>query len=292
MKYLILTAQDARELQNLGGLTITKPIKNAAPYVEGAKITLDTNGRFIYAREIEGKTEEFELVSTPPVTAGDAAYIREPWHYRHDPPGEEAANVLLAADLPEDEEGHKWASPVSMPEAAAVRYVRVVSLRPLYGENVAEWEICLQIITKEAALAIDAGVVGAFTTGTCKHCGQSITLPEAYDTQEAADAAAVEMCACPSATIARRKRLQVEAAKDKVRQLFGEGAEELGFRPLAGEGAVELLERTVEMIALGPISSATINVRGQCKAKLTVSTKGKIKVSRSEVNSCDLEAGE
>lgn len=291
MKNLILTAQDARELQNLGGLTITKPIKNPAPYVEGVKIVLDENGRFRYAKEVEGKTTELELVSTPPVAAGDAAYIREPWHYRHDPPGE-GTTVLLAADLQEDETGHKWASPVSMPEAAAVRYVRVVSLRPVYGEGVAEWEICLQIITKETALAIDAGTVGAFTTGTCKHCGQSIALPEAYDTQEDADDAAGEMCSCPSANIARRKRLQVEAAKDKVRQLFGEGAEELGFRPLAGEGAVDLLERTVEMIALGPISSATINVRGQCKAKLTVSTKGKIKVSRSEVNSCDLEAGE
>ena len=73
---------------------------------------------------------------------------------------------------------------------------------------------------------------------------------------------------------------------------FGERAEELGFVPLADAPAVELLEQIAALIATGPISSATINVRGRCKAKLTVSTKGKIKVSRSEVKSCDLEAGE
>lgn len=84
----------------------------------------------------------------------------------------------------------------------------------------------------------------------------------------------------------------MEDAKDRVRQLFGERAEELGFVPLADAPAVELLEQIAALIATGPISSATINVRGRCKAKLTVSTKGKIKVSRSEVKSCDLEAGE
>ena len=44
MKDLILTAQDARELQSLGALTITKPIKPAPPYVEGAVFALNTLG--------------------------------------------------------------------------------------------------------------------------------------------------------------------------------------------------------------------------------------------------------
>lgn len=37
MKSLILTAQEARELSSLGGLTVTKPIKPAPPYIEGAQ---------------------------------------------------------------------------------------------------------------------------------------------------------------------------------------------------------------------------------------------------------------
>ena len=45
MKELILTAQDARELQSLGALTITKPVKGVPPrYVEGAVFALNTLG--------------------------------------------------------------------------------------------------------------------------------------------------------------------------------------------------------------------------------------------------------
>lgn len=37
MKSLILTTQDARELDKLGGLTITKPIKPAPRYIEAPR---------------------------------------------------------------------------------------------------------------------------------------------------------------------------------------------------------------------------------------------------------------
>ena len=73
---------------------------------------------------------------------------------------------------------------------------------------------------------------------------------------------------------------------------FGDDAESLGFKPIPDE-AVGLLENVVEMIARGPISSASLNVRGRCKAKFFRHKKGgKIKVSRSETRSCDLEDGE
>ncbi len=130
------------------------------------------------------------------------------------------------------------------------------------------------------------------TTGVCKHCGQMIELGGGYATQAAADAAAEELCDCAQARTARRMAAQIKDARARVRQLFGEEAEKLGFIPLADDDAVELLERVAELIAIGPISSATLNVRGRCKAKLSISSKGKIKVSRSETKSCDLEAGE
>lgn len=294
MKSLVLTAQDARDLQSAGVLTITKPVKGAPEYVEGARIvpSASTPGSFHYEREGAEDTELAPQTFTPPVQAGDAAFVREPWHYRHEFAGDDGEKVVFAADCPDGEGGHKWASPVSMPESAAVRYIHVVSVGAIHIETLTAWEITVELIDKDQAVAIDAGAVQPITTGVCRHCGQIQDLGGEYGTQEEANAAAEELCDCTTATIARRKRAQVEAAKEKVRQLFGEGAEELGFRPLAGDGAVDLLERAVELIALGPISSATFNVRGQCKAKLTVSTKGKIKVSRSEVNSCDLEAGE
>lgn len=292
MKDLILNAQDARELQSLGALTVTKPIKPAPVYVEGGVFALNTLGAW-YIKGPDGEAlsaDEF----VPPVRPGDAVMIREPWRENEDE-NVSLNDFLLRADFDEDQAKDlgKWNSPVSMPKEAAARYARVESIAATYAEAGSEWLLTLQLIDNYTAQAIDAGVLKEkFTTGACKYCGQTSELGQVYDTQEAADEAASELCECAQASIARRRAAQVEDAKDRVRQLFGERAEELGFIPLADAPAVELLEQIAALIATGPISSATINVRGRCKAKFTVSTKGKIKVSRSEVKSCDLEAGE
>ena len=137
----------------------------------------------------------------------------------------------------------------------------------------------------------EVGVAFAVTTGACKYCGQLREVGH-HPSQAAADETATEVCSCPSARTARRTAEQIEDARDRVNRLFGERAEDLGFKPIAGDGAIELLERVVELIARGPISSASLNIRGQCKAKFSITSKGKIKVSRSETRSCDLEAGE
>ena len=137
----------------------------------------------------------------------------------------------------------------------------------------------------------EVGVAFAVTTGACRYCGQLQEVGP-HPSQAAADETATEVCSCPSARTARRTAEQIEDAQSRVNRLFGEGAEDLGFKPIAGDGAIELLERVVELIARGPISSASLNIRGQCKAKFSITSKGKIKVSRSETRSCDLEAGE
>lgn len=137
----------------------------------------------------------------------------------------------------------------------------------------------------------EIGVAFAVTTGACKYCRQLQEVGP-HPSQAAADETATEVCSCPSARTARRTAGQIEDAQSRVNRLFGEGAEDLGFKPIAGDGAIELLERVVELIARGPISSASLNIRGQCKAKFSITSKGKIKVSRSETRSCDLEAGE
>ena len=137
----------------------------------------------------------------------------------------------------------------------------------------------------------EVGVAFAVTTGACRYCGQ-LQEVDPHPSQAAADETATEVCSCPSARTARRTAEQIEDARDRVNRLFGERAEDLGFKPIAGDGAIELLERVVELIARGPISSASLNIRGQCKAKFSITSKGKIKVSRSETRSCDLEAGE
>lgn len=134
------------------------------------------------------------------------------------------------------------------------------------------------------------GVAMAITTGACKYCGQ-IQEVGPHPSQAAADETASEVCNCPTARQERRVHEQVEDACERVQRLFGDDAESLGFKPIPDE-AVGLLENVVEMIARGPISSASLNVRGRCKAKFSITSKGKIKVSRSETRSCDLEDGE
>lgn len=134
------------------------------------------------------------------------------------------------------------------------------------------------------------GVAMAVTRGVCRYCGQ-IQEVGPHPSQAAADETASEVCNCPTARQERRVLEQVEDACERVQRLFGDEAEKLGFKPVPDE-AVGLLEKVVEMIARGPISSASLNVRGRCKAKFSITSKGKIKVSRSETRSCDLEDGE
>lgn len=43
------------------------------------------------------------------------------------------------------------------------------------------------------------------------------------------------------------------------------------------------------LIARGYITSAVVNVRGQCRAKISLTSKEKIKVERSETRSYQLE---
>lgn len=146
---------------------------------------------------------------------------------------------------------------------------------------------CTEAVENRAPII---GVAMAVTTGACQYCGQMQEVGP-HPSQAAADETASEVCNCPRAREERRVRERAEDARERVQRLFGEEAETLGFKPVSDD-AVLLCERVVEMIARGPISSASLNIRGQCKAKFNVTSKGKIKVSRSETRSCDLEAGE
>ena len=490
MKSLILTAQDARDLEKVGGLTITKPIKNAPPYIEGTYFRLEPDGEKCLLMSRAGVPASVQYFGGPHVCKGDVVFIREPWYRLRDPQGGESDRFVLASDsnVAEDQVAYKWSSPVSMPEAAARHFARVVSVAPLYNKSVAVWEVELEKITKEAALAAEAdeppivseaddpenvsdyltytgdmspedhermiakidadrarlsevreriteirdrrrvqipfelsaeptraeelsredeiledeeekladeaaelveelkaaGVpsaevealdraeksaelaedinvpdksagdapeddeeIGSFTFGKCKYCGREwgVTLEGAkgggYPTQRTADAAATRLCTCPEAVEkrkpivgvavavlrgacrfcgqyievgphpsqeeadetasevcscyearkARRITEQIEDAKEKINRVFGEEAEKLGFKPINSPGSIQLLEEIASLIAIGEITAAAVNIRGQCKAKLTFTSKEKIKVSRSETRSVDLEAG-
>ena len=165
MKSIIMTAQDAREFEKLGGLTITKPIKPApAAYVEGAQMLESTEapGRW-YVADTDGEPLlDSGNVFDPPVQPGDIVFLREPWHRLKNPSdGEPSDRVILAADstVAEGQTSYKWSSPVSMPEEAARRFAVVSKVEPIYNENVAVWSITLEAVTKGAAEAGEAGAL-------------------------------------------------------------------------------------------------------------------------------------
>lgn len=164
MKSVILTAQEARELDKLGGLTITKPIKPAPPYIEGANIVTAGGGEWYLESNAGNRLGAGDGVAdmfAPPVQTEDAVFIREPWYRLKNPQGGESERVILAADsvVSEEQVSYKWSSPVSMPEAAARRFARVKSIGAAYGENVSPvWLIELEAVDKAAAVAADAGV--------------------------------------------------------------------------------------------------------------------------------------
>ena len=163
MKSLILTTQDARELDKLGGLTITKPIKPAPRYIEGASFSREADCADIWHLVGQdgnrlGAGDGVADVFASPVEVSDVVFIREPWYRLKNPQGGESERVILAADsvVQPEQAAYKWASPVSMPQDAARRFARVKSIEPAYGENVTPaWLIELVAITKEEATAED-----------------------------------------------------------------------------------------------------------------------------------------
>lgn len=127
------------------------------------------------------------------------------------------------------------------------------------------------------------------TFGTCRYCGQVVNLDYEEETQAEADIAASEKCECYDARHERNLRKQITAAQNRIRKIFGDDAAKLGFSPIAAEEPLQLLNAIAEQTARGFITSATINVRGLCKAKITMTTKEKIKVERSETKTYQLE---
>lgn len=127
-----------------------------------------------------------------------------------------------------------------------------------------------------------------YNTGVCTYCGQAISLDQEYGSAEEANAAATAICNCDIAKAERNLRREIEGAKNKVYRLFGETAGGWGFEPIQQE-TIDLMLGAVELVARDHIDSITINCRGEYKATIAMTGKGKIKVSRSETHIGTLE---
>ena len=146
MKSLILTTQDARELDKLGGLTITKPIKPAPRYIEGASFHRDADCADIWHLVGQdgnrlGAGDGVADVFASPVEVSDVVFIREPWYRLKNPQGGESERVILAADsvVQPEQAAYKWASPVSMPQETAVAAAGAFSTPHRFRAYPSEW---------------------------------------------------------------------------------------------------------------------------------------------------------
>lgn len=102
--------------------------------------------------------------------------------------------------------------------------------------------------------------------GTCRYCGQVVNLEYDEQTQEAADFAASEQCSCDEAKRERGVRKRIDAAKDRIRKIFGADAEKYGFQPVTVE-SLQMLDSLAELTARGFITSAAVNVRGALQSE-------------------------
>lgn len=127
--------------------------------------------------------------------------------------------------------------------------------------------------------------------GSCYYCGKTAILnypKEATDEQK--NDMATKQCDCVQAKIEREKELEIERAKERIEQLFGSGAEEMGFEPIPEAEIHHLMNTVVQLIANRVIRGTTIEINSETKAKLTVSSKGKINIERSQAIKYKLEA--
>jgi len=152
--------------------------------------------------------------------------------------------------------------------------------------------VCNEAVFRRSYEGSITGVTAAIMTGTCKYCGQVVEIGGGYYRQEEADITASEICNCWEAKAERTALEQIASARDNIQKLFGREAAESGLIPIEKPEPVELLNNLVELVARRHISSATVQLRGYCRAKVSLTPKLKIKVERAENKVYQLEAAE
>ena len=119
--------------------------------------------------------------------------------------------------------------------------------------------------------------------GVCAYCGQVGRLnDERFDTQEEADEYATEHCSCAAAQSEQRMNERIANAKEHARDIFGEGATEYGFRPVADNRIFSLLDQLIELVVRQQVNRASLIIRGECRATVSMKSKGEIEIGRSE----------
>lgn len=113
--------------------------------------------------------------------------------------------------------------------------------------------------------------------GGCKFCGQirGIEVPADWD-EDMCNELATEFCDCVEAENYTRGKKRKEKAAEAIENQFGRAAG--GDR--VEDSVKQLLLQIVDMAIEEKINSGTIDIGGGVKAKITVTTKGPVKVER------------
>ena len=124
----------------------------------------------------------------------------------------------------------------------------------------------------------------SINTACCPFCGQvkGEADTDGCVTERDYEIAAAKVCNCPGAVRERDRLERIARAKAKVKEMFGEGASEAGFDPVA-ETVVDRLMSDIELVSGGTIKSAVYKLPGEVTASVALSS-GAIKIVRKDLN--------
>lgn len=114
--------------------------------------------------------------------------------------------------------------------------------------------------------------------GTCLFCGQSIIVDGGEEiTEQQLREYATMKCSCDAAQKYQENVMRRDLAKERIGELFGEGAEEEFQQP---ENVRGLLLDAVDAVCNEDIKSVTVTIRKGLKCKIAWTATDKLKVTR------------
>ena len=123
-------------------------------------------------------------------------------------------------------------------------------------------------------------------TGVCRFCGQTSIkeVPTEWSKDEI-DELTAETCECTEAGIYSDKKEQKERANDRIELLFGEKS-----GAAIREETKDFLHAAIDPICSHYIQSVTVDAGNGTKGKISVTSKGFVKVSRTDTQKSEYEA--
>ena len=116
--------------------------------------------------------------------------------------------------------------------------------------------------------------------GTCKFCGQGHHMQTTGScTEEQLNDWATEMCDCYKAKVEKNRAKAEETGKNNIEYLFRENYPE----------AADILRYATAAVVRGKIASITVDTGYGIRGKVTLTSKGKVKIEQTVSRKTSLE---